>query len=137
MSPRLIDLHDNEMVWEAAADVLQEEVHHRRGGLRQNQRNHLTLRGCDSSVDIHIFSDHLDRNMRTHTRRCPGAFHLTDTAKAPFILCQNENGAFIAHLFRGNGRFHQRGKVFLNCSCVSRSLFGCLGRGITLRQPWR
>ncbi len=67
---------------------------------------------CDSSVGIHIFSDHLDGNMRTHPRGCPGAFHLTDPAKAPFILCQNEDGASIARLFRSNCRFHQRWNVF-------------------------
>ncbi len=32
------------------------------------ERNHLTLCGCNSSVGIHIFSDHLDGNMRTHPR---------------------------------------------------------------------
>lgn len=95
------------------------------------------LNFSELAQSVHILSDHLDWNRRTHTGRRPGTFYLTDTAKTSFILGQNEYGAFIARLLRGHCCLHQNWKVFLNCSCVSRSLFGCLGRGIIFRQPWR
>jgi len=132
-----IHLHDNEVRGKDAADPLQEAIHHRRGDFWQNQRDHLTQGWGHRSIGIKVLSHHLCRSMGTHPRWCPAAFGATDAAKTAFVLRHDEHGALISCLSRGDRCFHLCGKVFLNCSRTCSSAFGCRGRGISLRHPWR
>src|SRR5437660_9082525 len=66
-----INLHDDEVLGEGLADLLEEEIHHGRRSLRQNQREHFSLRGSNSGVDIHIFSDDLCWDMGADAWRSP------------------------------------------------------------------
>src|SRR5260370_1373961 len=113
----------------------EEERHHGGRNLRQNQRGHLSLCGSNSGVDIDVFSYQLRRGMWAYTRRSPASLGTADAAKTAFILSHDQDRALIGSFPRCDCRLSLRCKVFLNCSFASGSALGCLGRGISLRQP--
>ena len=115
--------------------MLQEEIHHGRRSLRQNQRGQEPLLGSHGGVDIHILSHHLSWGMWADAWRSPTAFGTADAAKAAFILPHDQHRALIVGWPRGNCRLSLRFKFFLNCSWACGSACGCLGRGMSLRQP--
>src|SRR5207245_6299635 len=100
-----------------------------------NELDHLCLCRSHRRVGIDIFSYHLRSCMGTHSSRSPTAFGPADAAKTAFILDHDQHGTLIFGWPRGDCRLSLRFKVFLKCSWACRSAFGCLGRGMSLRQP--
>src|SRR5215469_15226436 len=98
----LIDLHDNEVLRERSAHLLQEESHHGSRSLWQNQRNHLAKGWCHSGIGVDILAYQLSWDMRTHTWRGPTSLWLADATKTAFILSHDQDRPFIACFSRGN-----------------------------------
>src|SRR5713101_1342136 len=103
----------------------------------QDERDQVTSHGRNGREDVDRLTNQLGQHMRPDPRRRPTAPRPSDTAKAAFILRQDQHGALIAHFPRRDCCLHLRRKVFLNCSCTCGSAWGWRGRGISLRQPCR
>src|SRR2546426_10728908 len=110
-----IDLHDDEVLGEGLADLLEEEIHHSGRRLGQNQRDHLSSCRSHSRVSIHVFSYHLCWGMGAYTWRSPTALGSADAAKTTFILGHDQHRALIFGWSRGDCRLSLRFKVFLKC----------------------
>lgn len=130
-----IYLHDDKIRREGLTDLLQEEIHHLSGSLWQNQRDYLAKGWSHRGIHIGVLSHNLYTNRWAHPRWHPTALRATDAAKTPLILCHDQNRTRISFFSRCDCRFHLPWKFFLNCSCTWGSAWGCLGRGISLRQP--
>src|SRR5260370_32359636 len=104
----LINLHDDEILREGLAHLLQEEIHHGSGSLRQNQRDHLAKGWRHSGVGVDVLSYDLCRYVRTHPWRGPTALCTADAAKTAFILRYDQNWPLICRFSCDNCCFNLR-----------------------------
>jgi len=111
-----IDLHDNEVLRESLAHLLQEESHHGGIGRRPDQRGHLSQSRSHSRVDIDVLSHQLAGDVWPDAWRSPTPCGAADAAKAAFILDHDQHRALIFGWPRCDCRLNLRCKVFLNCS---------------------
>src|SRR6266852_1740384 len=103
----------------------------------QDERDQVAGHRRDGREDVDRLANQLGQRIRPDPRRRPTAPRPSDTAKAAFILRQDQHRAFVVGFPRRDCCLNLRRKVFLNCSCACGSAWGWRGRGISLRQPWR
>ena len=82
----------------------------------RDERDQVARHWRNGREDVDRLTNQLGRSMRTDTRRRPTALRPSDTAKAAFILCQDQHGSLIAGFPRRDCCLNLRRKVFLNCS---------------------
>ena len=105
--------------------------------IRHDKEKRVSCCGLYSSVCIPIFPDVMTGYARSHSLEAPAIFRLVDSPKTSFILKH--------HSYTTCGGFGDIFLYFLGArvnffeASITSSLafFGCSGRGITFRHPWR
>ena len=84
--PRSINLHHKKGVRKHGGHMVQEEMHHRRIRLGQNERGHAAQLWCHGRISLDVLAHDLAWRLWSHSRWCPTAFGRADAAATALIL---------------------------------------------------
>ena len=137
MPRSLIQPHDNYLVSEIDGHLLEKERHHLGVGIGQDQSCQPTQVWTYGSTDRQQLRDHLIAHLWTDGFGCPTSSWRIDAPKASFLLCHEHHRSLIVWGTISQEPLSCLTQVFLNGSCSISVLWGCFGRGTSLRHSWR
>jgi hypothetical protein len=103
--------------------------------LGQHERVQRAIVGADGGQGILVLAHDLGVHFRSSAHRGPAPARVAEAPAARFVLehhAHRQVGRLSGYLL-----LDEAGQLFLKAARTSSLAFGCLGRGIILRQPWR
>src|SRR3954454_21696730 len=135
MPARPFQDHQNTLVGVSLRHLGQEHAHRFGIGSGQYQRIVRAVARAQGRKGILVLAHDLGVDFRAPARRSPAPARVADAPEAGLVLQHHaywQIGRLGGYLF-----LNQVGQLFLKVSRASSLAFGCLGRGIILRHPWR
>ncbi len=114
-----IDEHDDEVFFEITGDFLQEQVHHGRVRVGQDQGSYLTEGHAHCRIHVDEGPDHLPGDFWPDPFGRPARSNIRDASETSFVLSHDDHRPIICRISVSHNLGYEFREVFLKASCVS------------------